>query len=88
MNHIRYFIKIIPFIKNVIDFIDLPRIFRDKTVESSIPDYFENKEQPIICYKYYNLLDVQYSISINWLIILILIQRLQIHEIVKNQNSV
>ena len=30
-----------------------------------------------------NLLEVQYSISINWLLILILILRLQIHEIVK-----
>ena len=28
-------------------------------------------------------LEVQYSISINWLLILILIQRLQIHEIAK-----
>ena len=27
-------------------------IFRDNTVESSIPDYFENKEPPIICHKY------------------------------------
>ena len=35
-----------------------------------------------------NLLEVQYLISINWLLILILIQRLQIHEIVKIQNSV
>ena len=35
-----------------------------------------------------NLLEVQYSISINWLLILILILRLQIHEIKKNQNSV
>ena len=35
-----------------IDFIDLPSIFRDNTVESSIPDYFENREPPIICYKY------------------------------------
>ena len=35
-----------------------------------------------------NLLEVQYSISINWLIILILILKLQIHEIVKIQNSV
>ena len=51
MNHIRHFIKI-PFINKGIDFIDLPRIFRDNTVESSIPDYFENKEPPIICYKY------------------------------------
>ena len=42
MNHIRHFII----------FIDLPSIFRDNTVESSISDYFENKEQPIICYKY------------------------------------
>ena len=35
-----------------------------------------------------NLLEVQYSISINWLLILILILRLQIHEIVKIQNPV
>ena len=33
-------------------FIDLPSIYRDNTVESSIPDYFENKEPPIICYEY------------------------------------
>ena len=31
-----------------------------------------------------NLLEVQYSISINWLLILILILRLQIHEITGN----
>ena len=49
MNLIRHFIKI-PFINKGIDFIDLPSIFRDNTVESSIPDYFENKEPPIICY--------------------------------------
>ena len=35
-----------------------------------------------------NLLEVQYSISISWLLLLILILRLQIHEIVKIQNSV
>ena len=51
MNHIRLINKI-PFINKGIDFIDLPSIFRDNTVESSIPDYFENKEPPIICYKY------------------------------------
>ena len=50
-NYIRHFIKT-PFIKKVIDFIDLPSIFRDNTIESSIPDYFENKEPSIICYKY------------------------------------
>ena len=51
INHIRHFIKI-PFINKGINFIDLPSIFRDNTVESSIPDYFENREPPIICYKY------------------------------------
>ena len=49
INHIRHFIKI-PFINKGFDFIDLPNIFRDYTVESSITDYFENKEPPIICY--------------------------------------
>ena len=48
--HIRHLTKI-PLINKGIDFIDLPSIFRDNTVESSIPDYFENKKPPIICYK-------------------------------------
>ena len=48
MNNIRHFIKK-PFINKGIDFIDLPSILRDNTVKSSIPDYFENKEPPIIC---------------------------------------
>ena len=51
MNHIRHFIKM-PFFNKGIDFIDLPSIFGDNTVEVSIPDYFENKEPSIICYKY------------------------------------
>ena len=51
INHIRLFIKI-PFINKGMDFIDLPSIFRDKSVQSSIPNYFENCEVPIICYKY------------------------------------
>ena len=51
INHIRHFIKI-PFINKCIEFIDLPRIFRDNNVISAIPSYFENMESPIICYKY------------------------------------
>ena len=50
--HIRHFIKI-PFIKKGIEFIDLPSIFRDNSVTSSISTYFENTESPMICYKYY-----------------------------------
>ena len=46
-----HFIKI-PFINKGIEFIDLPSIFRDNNVISSIPSYFENTESPIICYKY------------------------------------
>ena len=34
------------------DFIDLPSIFRDLLVQSSIPNYFKNCEVPIICYQY------------------------------------
>ena len=34
------------------DFIDSPSIFRDKSVQSSIPNYFKNYEVPIIGYKY------------------------------------
>ena len=45
INHIRHFIKI------QFEFINLPSIFKDKSVISSIPTYFENEESPIICYK-------------------------------------
>lgn len=51
INHKRHFLKI-PFINKGIDFIDLPSIFKDRSVTASIPDYFVNKEPPIICYKY------------------------------------
>ena len=60
INHIMHFIKI-PFINKRIEFIDLPSIFRDNTIISSIPSYFENTESPIICYKYMtNLSVIQY----------------------------
>ena len=42
----------IPFINKGIEFIDLPSIFMDRSVTSSIPAYFQNSEPPIICYKY------------------------------------
>ena len=51
INHKRHFIKI-PFINKGIEFIDLPSIFKDRFVTSSIPAYFQNSEPPIICYKY------------------------------------
>ena len=31
---------------------NLPSIFKDESVISSIHTYFENKESPIICFKY------------------------------------
>ena len=34
------------------EFIDLQSIFKDSLVISSIPNYFNNSETPIICYKY------------------------------------
>ena len=48
INHIRHFIKT-QFVNKGIEFINLPSIFKDKSVISSIPTYFENKESPIIC---------------------------------------
>ena len=51
IHHKRHFIKI-PFINKGIKFIDLPSIFKDRSVTSSIPAYFQNSEPPIICYKY------------------------------------
>ena len=43
INHIRHFIKI-QFVNKGIEFINLDSIFKDKSVISSIPTYFENKE--------------------------------------------
>ena len=51
VNHKRHFIKI-PFINKGIEFIDLHSIFKHNSVISSIPNYFNNSETPIICYKY------------------------------------
>ena len=51
INHQSHFIKI-PFINKGMDFIELPSIFQYRSVTSSIPDYFQNSEPPIICYKY------------------------------------
>ena len=51
INHIRHLFNI-QFVNKGIEFINLPSIFKDKSVSSSIPTYFENKESPIICYKY------------------------------------
>ena len=51
VNHKRHFIKI-PFINKGIECIDLRSIFKDNLVISSIPNYLNNSETPIICYKY------------------------------------
>ena len=51
IDHQRHFI-IFPFINKGMDFIDSPSNFQDRSVTSSIPDYFLNSEPPIICYKY------------------------------------
>ena len=50
INHQRHFIKV-PFINKGMDFIDLPSIFQNKSVTSSITDYFQTSESPIICYE-------------------------------------
>ena len=51
INHMKHFI-IIPLINKRMDFIDIQRTSRDKSVQSSVPNYFKNCELPIICYKY------------------------------------
>ena len=50
VNH-KHFIKI-PFVDKGMEFIDLHSILKDNSVISSIPNYFNNSETPIICYKY------------------------------------
>ena len=51
VSHKRNFIKI-PFIDKGMEFIDLHSILKDYLVISSIPNYFNNSEAPIVCYKY------------------------------------
>ena len=51
INHVRHFIKI-PFVNKWMNFIDLPSKFRNKSVQSDIPNCFKKCEVPIICYKY------------------------------------
>ena len=51
VNHKRHFIKI-SFVYKGIELIDLHSIFKDNLVISSIPNYFNNSETPITCYKY------------------------------------
>ena len=50
-NHKRSFLKLL-FSNKAMDLLNLPSIFNHKNVVSQIPDYFENKEPPMICYKY------------------------------------
>ena len=55
INHKRHYIKV-SFINRGMDFIDLPSIYRNSLVISSIPTYFQNSETSIICYKYNKLI--------------------------------
>ena len=51
MSTITTFIKI-SFINKSMEFIDLHSIFKDNLVILSIPNYLNNSDTPIICYKY------------------------------------
>ena len=51
VNYKRHFIKIL-FINKGMESIDLHSIFKGNLVISSIPNYLNNSETPIICYKY------------------------------------
>ena len=68
VNHERHFIKI-PFINKGIEFIDLHSIFKDNFVISSIPNYFNNSETPIVCYKYNKPIRLLYLTLIKLLMI-------------------
>ena len=54
-NHIRHFIRI-KLLNKGTEFINLPKLFKDKSVISSSPTYFENKDPPTMCYKYNKLI--------------------------------
>ena len=85
INHQRHFIKII-FINKGMDFIDLPSIFQDISVISSIPDYFQNSEPPIIVISLTNLSDRRSLISISLCLILTSMLIHLAHDIVKILN--
>ena len=57
------FIKV-QFVNKAIEFITLTSIFKDKSVISSIPTYIENKDSPIICYKYNKPIRSTYCIKL------------------------
>ena len=59
VNCNQHFIKI-PFINNGMEFIDLHSIFKDNLVISSMPNYFDNSETPIICFNITNQLGLLY----------------------------
>ena len=61
-------------------------IFQDKSVTSSIPDYFQNSEPPIICYKYNKPIRNMILISISLCLILTSMLIHLMHEIVKILN--
>ena len=42
----------IPFVDEGIEFIDLPGVFGDGSVASSVPAYFRSSGPPVVCYKY------------------------------------
>ena len=46
-----YFIKL-PFGNKGIDLLNINELLKNKHVEKCIPQYFKNKEVPVICYKY------------------------------------
>ena len=51
VNYKRHFYQN-AFINKGMEFIDLHSIFKDNLVMSSIANYFNNSETPLICYKY------------------------------------
>ena len=84
INHKRHFIKS-PFINKGIEFIDLPSIFKDRSVTSSIPAYFQNSEPPIICYKYNTIRNTVFNFN-KLVSDLEFLQTLPSHDVVKIPN--
>ena len=76
INHYRHFIKI-QFVNKRIEFINLPSIFKEESVISSIPTYFKNKESPIISY--------QYNKSIRSIMMMLLFCKMLLLELVHNK---
>ena len=70
INHKRHFVES-NFVSKGMDLFELPSMFRDKSEQSSVPNYFKDLKYQSFAINIINLLGALYFISINLFLILI-----------------